>query len=104
MWTIYGERGSGQPQEHPVALENYWKQVNIFFFYPGNISKGALRSSGSLAVSALTHVILDVTHRDAKNRTLLDIPETRDEVFKTVLGAPSVQKGIKEGKIQVVLF
>ncbi len=35
---------------------------------------------------------------------MLDIPETRDEVFKTVLKNEAVLQGIKEGKIQVVLF
>ncbi|KAF6764856.1 U3-containing 90S pre-ribosomal complex subunit-domain containing protein [Ephemerocybe angulata] len=63
---------------------------------PGRIGK-LLTETGSLAVSALTHIILD-------NRNVLEIPETRDEVFKTVLGAPTVMKGIKEGKIQVILF
>lgn len=58
----------------------------------------------ALSVSALTHVVLDVSYRDAKNRCLFDIPETRDELFKTVLGAPLVMEGLKAGKIHVVLF
>lgn len=58
----------------------------------------------ALSLSALTHIIFDVTFRDAKKRTLLDIPETRDEVFKTVLGGSRVKEAIKQGKIQVVLF
>jgi protein CMS1 len=58
----------------------------------------------ALAVSALSHIVLDVTYRDAKKRSLLDIPETRDEVFKTVFGASSVQKAIRDGKLQVVFF
>jgi protein CMS1 len=58
----------------------------------------------SLSVVALTHVVLDVSYRDAKNRCLFDIPETRDELFKTVLGAPLVIEGLKAGKIHVVLF
>jgi protein CMS1 len=37
-------------------------------------------------------------------RSLFDIPETRDEVFKTILGAPKVLEGLREGKIQLVLF
>jgi len=57
----------------------------------------------ALSVSALTHVVLDVSYRDAKNRCLFDIPETRDELFKTVLGAPLVMEGLKAGKIHVVL-
>jgi len=55
-------------------------------------------------VSALTHIILDVSYQDAKKRSLLDIPETRDEVFKTVLATPQILERIKAGKIQVVLF
>jgi len=48
--------------------------------------------------------MLDVTFRDAKKRSLLDIPETRDEVFKTVLGGSHVRKALQQGKVQVVLF
>jgi protein CMS1 len=58
----------------------------------------------ALSVSALTHVMLDVSFRDAKNRSLLDIPETRDELFKTVLGAPLVMERLKAGKLHIVLF
>lgn len=58
----------------------------------------------ALTVPALTHIMLDVTFRDAKKRSLLDIPEARDEVFKTVLGAPKVLEAIKQGKIQIILF
>ena len=58
----------------------------------------------ALSVSALTHIILDVSHRDAKTLSLLDIPETRDEVFRTVLGAPQVIERIKAGKTHIVLF
>ncbi|KAJ6455798.1 U3-containing 90S pre-ribosomal complex subunit-domain containing protein [Mycena sanguinolenta] len=70
---------------------------------PGRIGK-LLGEPDALAVNALSHIILDVSFRDAKQRNMLDIPETRDEVFKTVLGAPKVMQAIKEGKIQVVLF
>lgn len=58
----------------------------------------------ALSFSALTHIMLDVTFRDAKKRTLLDIPETRDEVFRTVLGGPRVREALQQGKIQIVLF
>ncbi|KAK7015040.1 protein cms1 [Favolaschia claudopus] len=70
---------------------------------PGRIGK-LLCETDALAVNALSHIILDVSFRDSKKRNMLDIPETRDEVFKMVLGAPKVVEGIKEGKIQVVLF
>lgn len=58
----------------------------------------------AISLSALTHIILDVTHQDAKKRTMLDIPETRDEVFRTVLGAESVRQAMQRGKIQLILF
>lgn len=70
---------------------------------PGRIGK-LLCETDALSVSQLTHIILDLSHRDPKNRSLLDVPETRVEVFRTVLGAPNVLKGIQEGKIQLVLF
>ncbi|KAJ7109164.1 U3-containing 90S pre-ribosomal complex subunit-domain containing protein [Mycena epipterygia] len=70
---------------------------------PGRIGK-LLCETDALTVSALSHIILDVSFRDSKKRNILDIPETREEVFKTVLGAPKVLQAIKEGKIQVVLF
>ncbi len=58
----------------------------------------------ALSTAQLTHIILDVSYRDAKKRSLLDIPETRNEVFKTVLGSPKVLQGIRQGRIQVVLL
>lgn len=58
----------------------------------------------ALSIPALTHIMLDVTYQDSKKRNLLDIQETRDEVFKTVLGGEKVKEAIKAGKIQVVLF
>ncbi|KAI6150838.1 U3-containing 90S pre-ribosomal complex subunit-domain containing protein [Pisolithus tinctorius] len=58
----------------------------------------------ALSVAQLTHIMLDVSYQDAKKRNLFDIPETRDEVIRSVLGAPKLLQGIKEGRIQVVLF
>ncbi|KZT11479.1 uncharacterized protein LAESUDRAFT_642058 [Laetiporus sulphureus 93-53] len=70
---------------------------------PGRLGK-LLCETDALSTSALTHVILDITYRDAKKRNLLDIPETRDEVFKDVLAAPEVLQGLKQGKIHLVLL
>ncbi|KAI0049659.1 hypothetical protein FA95DRAFT_1581570 [Auriscalpium vulgare] len=70
---------------------------------PGRIGK-LLCETDALSVSALTHIMIDVSFRDAKKRSLLDIPETRDELFKTVFDAPQVREAVKAGKIQVVLF
>ncbi|KAH9934888.1 U3-containing 90S pre-ribosomal complex subunit-domain containing protein [Fomitopsis serialis] len=70
---------------------------------PGRLGK-LLCETDVLSTSALTHIILDVSYQDAKKRGLLDIPETRDEVFRTVLGAPKVLQGLMQGKIQLVLL
>lgn len=48
--------------------------------------------------------MLDVSFQDAKKRTLLDIPETRDEIFKLVFGCDRIKDAILRGKIQIVLF
>ncbi|KAK7023715.1 protein cms1 [Favolaschia claudopus] len=53
---------------------------------PGRIGK-LLCETDALAVNALSHIILDVSFRDSKKRNMLDIPETRDEVFKMVLAS-----------------
>ena len=60
--------------------------------------------SDSMAVSALTHIMIDLSYRDAKRRSVLDIPETRDEVFGKILSYKSVLQGVKAGKVQIVLF
>jgi len=70
---------------------------------PGRLGK-LLCDTDALSTSQLTHIILDVSHRDAKKRNLFDIPETRDEIFNTVIGCPKVLAGIKQGKIQLVLL
>ncbi|KAJ3511677.1 hypothetical protein NLJ89_g3958 [Agrocybe chaxingu] len=78
-------------------------QVGTAVGTPGRLGK-LLNDTDALKVSALTHIILDITHKDAKNRSLLEIPETRDEVFTMVLNNKEILNGVKEGKIQIVLF
>ncbi|KAJ7470546.1 U3-containing 90S pre-ribosomal complex subunit-domain containing protein [Mycena latifolia] len=108
--TLRGEKGGEVAKlfakhfklaEHVTYLRR--TKVGAAVGTPGRIGK-LLCETDALTVSALSHIILDVSFRDAKKRNMLDIPETRDEVFKTVLGAPKVLQAIKEGKIQVVLF
>ncbi|KAI0736878.1 U3-containing 90S pre-ribosomal complex subunit-domain containing protein [Fomitopsis betulina] len=70
---------------------------------PGRIGK-LLCETDVLSTSALTHIFLDVSYKDAKKRCLLDIPETRDEVFRMILASPKVLAGLKQGKIQLVLL
>lgn len=58
----------------------------------------------ALALTALTHIFIDTSYRDAKKRSLMDIAETRDEVFLGVLGEENIRAGFHSGKIQLVLF
>jgi len=107
---LQGEKGGGVAKlfaKH-VKLEehvSYLKKTKIGSAVgtPARVGK-LLCDTDALSVSALTHIILDVSYHDAKNRSLLDIPETRDEVFKTVLGVPQVMERIKAGKMHIVLF
>ncbi|KAA1471258.1 hypothetical protein DENSPDRAFT_776008 [Dentipellis sp. KUC8613] len=108
--TLRGEKGGDvaklfakhfKLEEHVKYLKR--TKVGAAVGTPGRIGK-LLCETDALSISALTHIILDVSYHDKKNRTLLDIPETRDEIFKTVLGAPQVLQAIQAGKIQVVLF
>ncbi|KAF9483804.1 hypothetical protein BDN70DRAFT_851145 [Pholiota conissans] len=87
--------------EHATYLKR--TKIGTAVGTPGRLGK-LLNETDTLNISALSHIILDITYKDAKTRTLLDIPETRDEVFKTVLNNKQILTGIKEGKIQVVLF
>ncbi|OAX41317.1 hypothetical protein K503DRAFT_780762 [Rhizopogon vinicolor AM-OR11-026] len=88
-------------EEHVAYLKR--SKIGSAVGTPGRIGK-LLCETDALSVSQLTHIILDISYRDAKKRSLFDIPETRDEVFKTILGAPKVLEGLREGKIQLVLY
>ncbi|PIL23800.1 hypothetical protein GSI_13551 [Ganoderma sinense ZZ0214-1] len=88
-------------EEHAAYLKR--TKIAAAVGTPGRLGK-LLCDTDALSTSALTHIILDVSYRDVKKRSLLDIPETRDEVFRTVLGAPKVLSGLKQGTIQLVLL
>jgi protein CMS1 len=87
--------------EHVTHLKR--TKVGAAVGTPGRVGK-LLNETDALSVSALSHIVLDITHRDAKTLNVLDIRETRDEIFQTILNNEHILKGIKEGKIQVVLF
>ncbi|KAI5123282.1 hypothetical protein M0805_009303 [Coniferiporia weirii] len=108
--TIRGEKGGDvaklfarhfKLEEHVAYLKR--ARIGAAVGTPGRIGK-LLCETDALSLSALTHIMLDVSFRDMKKRSMLDIPETRDEVLKTVLGADSVRQAIRRGKIQIVLF
>ena len=59
---------------------------------------------GVLTLSALTHVIIDTSYQDVKKRSILDIPETREELFKHILSDRGILEGMRAGRIKLVLF
>ena len=59
---------------------------------------------GALKLFSLSHIFLDSTYLDSKKRSILDIPETRDEIFKGILGNPGIMERLKDGKLKIVLY
>ncbi|KAF9036739.1 U3-containing 90S pre-ribosomal complex subunit-domain containing protein [Panaeolus papilionaceus] len=108
--TLRGEKGADVAKlfakhfklsEHVTYLRR--TKIGSAVGTPGRLGK-LLCEADALNTSALSHIILDVTFKDVKERSLLDIPETRNEVFQTVLNNKEILSGLKSGKIQLVLF
>lgn len=91
----------------------YLKQtaVSVAIGTPDRLGK-LLSAEDGLKLTNLEYIVLDMTHRDAKNRTLLDIPETRKEVFASLFGQGStgstggkaVMQRVKDGKTKLLLY
>lgn len=69
----------------------------------GRIGK-LLGETESLSLKALTHIVVDASHRDAKMRTIFDIPETREALMREVFGNQALKNAIDAGKVTIVLF
>ncbi|KAK8861700.1 hypothetical protein IAR55_002523 [Kwoniella newhampshirensis] len=67
-------------------------KVSIAVGTPARVGK--LLAEGAIKITSNTVVLLDVSHKDSKTRTILTLPEVRDELWKSVLG----------GKAREVLF
>ncbi|KZT28564.1 hypothetical protein NEOLEDRAFT_1228379 [Neolentinus lepideus HHB14362 ss-1] len=107
--TLRGEKGADIAKlfSKHIKLEEHVKylkrtKIGAAAGTPGRLGK--LLETDALSVASLTHIILDVSYLDAKKRSLLDIPETRDEVFRLFLGSPKVLQAMKAGKVKLVLF
>jgi len=91
--------------EHVQHLKS--TKVGVAIGTPARIGK-LLEEPDALLLNALTHIILDVSFIDTKQRSMMDIPETRDELFKGVLGNERIKKALglggEEGKVKLVLF
>jgi len=88
-------------EEHARYLKK--TRVGAAVGTPGRIGK-LLLETDSLSTSALSHIVIDTTFRDSKKRSIFDIPETKEELFRTVLGAAAVRKALAGGTLTIVLF
>ncbi|KZT44165.1 hypothetical protein SISSUDRAFT_1068593 [Sistotremastrum suecicum HHB10207 ss-3] len=70
---------------------------------PGRIGK-LINDTDALSLSALSHIILDTSYVDKKNRSMFEIPETRQEVFQLVLDTKPIRDALASGKTSLVLF
>jgi len=87
-------------QDHITYLKR--TKIGAAVGTPGRLTQ--LFENEVLSITALTHIFLDVTHHDTKKRTILDIPETRDELFHGILDRQSIRQVLSSGQVQVVLF
>lgn len=73
--------------------------------HPSFHTTSSLRlATDSLHLTHLSHIILDATHLDAKKRSLVDMPEAREDLFKLVLGNKDIVERLKEGKCKIVVY
>jgi protein CMS1 len=82
--------------ETGLTLSTIHNRINLANAYRAN--------KDALSLQALTHIILDVTFIDTKQRSMMDLKEVRDELFKTVLGDKGVRERLRNSKIELVLF
>ncbi|KDN49316.1 hypothetical protein RSAG8_02018, partial [Rhizoctonia solani AG-8 WAC10335] len=78
-------------------------RVGVAVGTPARISQ-LLAEPDALSVKALSHIVLDLTYIDSKQRSLLDIPETRVDTLRGVLGHSRIRERLLNGKTQLVLF
>jgi protein CMS1 len=64
----------------------------------------AYQLADCLNIDALTHIIVDFTYQDPKQRNIFDIPETRQELFRRVFAHDRLKAGLQAGKIKLVMF
>ncbi|KAF8311257.1 hypothetical protein DL93DRAFT_2083459 [Clavulina sp. PMI_390] len=78
-------------------------KVGVAIGTPSRVST-LLNDTDALITKALSHIILDVTYMDTKQRSMLDTRETKDEIFKSFFKNEKVMERLKNGKCQLVLF
>jgi len=87
--------------EHAEYLKR--TKVGVAIGTPARVGT-LLSETDSLGLKALSHVILDVSFIDSKMRSMLDMPETRQDLFKSFLAYPPLRARFVEGKTLLVFF
>ncbi|WWD16377.1 hypothetical protein CI109_100803 [Kwoniella shandongensis] len=59
-------------------------KVTIAVGTPARVGK--LLEEGAIKITPTTVVLLDISHKDSKTRTILTLPEVRDELWKSIFG------------------
>lgn len=70
---------------------------------PDRVAK-LMDADDGLSIAALRYIVLDASCVDAKQRTLIDQPETRDALFRSVLSRPDLLARLRSGATQLVLW
>jgi len=86
--------------DHEVHLKK--TKVGVAVGTPNRVC-ALLTETDSLKLTALTHIILDVTFIDVKMRSMLDMLETKTDIFKFLAHEP-VRKRLVEGKASLIFF
>ncbi|SCV69292.1 BQ2448_2312 [Microbotryum intermedium] len=86
--------------EHAQYLKEH--KVSIAVGTPHRVS--ALLDNASLGIDQLSHLILDVTHLDKKQRGLLDTPEVSVDLFRSLLSNKSLLDRLQAGRMKIVCY
>jgi len=68
------------------------------------IKSSKSRSSIGLSITSTAFLVLDVSYRDTKNRSMLDLPEARDALFRLVLNRSDIMNRFKSRRMKLLLY
>jgi len=87
--------------EHAEHLKK--TKVGVAVGTPGRVS-ALLNDTESFILKALSHIILDVTYMDSKNKSIIDTLDTKEEIFKKFFTNKHILERLRSGKCSLVLF
>lgn len=57
----------------------------------------------ALSVTSTAYLVLDVTYRDTKQQSLLDVPDLRKVLFESLLCEKKIRERLQANKMKLVL-